>query len=201
MMCLARYRIVLWSTPSFAYTQNGERVPVQRASSMVAELAPLLSWIEHLIMPGDILLIDEPEAHMHPEAVIAVAQTLVALAGSGVKVLCTTHSSEFLHQVSNCMLRSTMRSGADHGDGSGGAHDQGGVARGETSGRSQSRGVSISVEDIGVYCFKSDGDVASCGTRIVPVPIDPEWGIPEDEYVEVAERLAAETGDLVDGIL
>ena len=139
---------------------------MQRSSSMVAELAPLMSWIKHMLIPGDILLIDEPEAHMHPEAVIAVAQTLVELAGSGVRVLCTTHSSDFLHQVSNCMLRSTMQ------------HDA-----------IPSRGTTIGADDIGVYCFESGG--ASSGTRIVPVPIDPEWGIPEDEHVEVAERLAA----------
>ena len=35
----------------------------------------------------------------------AVAEALVALTQSGVNVLCTTHSTEFLHQVSNCMLR------------------------------------------------------------------------------------------------
>ena len=128
--------------PSFAYTKDGESIPVQRSSSMVAELAPLMSWIKHMLIPGDILLIDEPEAHMHPEAVIAVAQTLVELAGSGVRVLCTTHSSDFLHQVSNCMLRSTMQ------------HDA-----------IPSRGATIGVDDIGVYCFESGG--ASSGTRIV----------------------------------
>ena len=97
--------------PALTYTQHGESIPVQRASSMVAELAPLISWIEQLLVPGDLLLIDEPEAHMHPEAILAVAQTLVALSQAGVRVLCTTHSSEFLHQVSNCMLRTKAVSG------------------------------------------------------------------------------------------
>ena len=96
--------------PSLTYRQAGKSIPVRRASSMVAELATLLSWIKHLLSPGDLLLIDEPEAHMHPEAVLAVAQSLVALSQSGVRVLCTTHSSEFLHQVSNCMLRASQPS-------------------------------------------------------------------------------------------
>ena len=158
--------------PSLTYTHGNKSIPVQRASSMVAELAPLLSWIEHLLSPGDLILIDEPEAHMHPEAVLAVAQTLVSLSRSGVRILCTTHSSEFLHQVSNCMLRSTSQSRA--------------TRTGPTS---------IEVSDIGVYRFESaDG---SSGTRIVSVDIDPAWGIPEDEHVAVAERLAEETASLV----
>ena len=180
--------------PSFTYMKNGESVPVQRASSMVAELAPLLSWIEHLLMPGDVLLIDEPEAHMHPEAVIAVAQTLVELAGSGVRVLCTTHSSDFLHQVSNCMLRSTMQHDTAH---SRDVRIEAGTGASDSASIGTDDGVSIGAGDIGVYRFESGG--ASSGTRIVPVPIDPEWGIPEDEHVEVAERLAAETADLIDG--
>lgn len=159
--------------PSLTYTQGSQSIPVQRASSMVAELAPLLSWIEHLLSPGDLLLIDEPEAHMHPEAVLAVAHSLVALAQSGVKVLCTTHSSELLHQVSNCMLRTTS-----------------------SNGNNAEKATKIKAEDIGVYRFERQRHLS--GTVIVPVTVDPDWGIPEDEHVAVAEKLAGETATLID---
>ena len=161
--------------PSLTYTQGSKSIPVQRASSMVAELAPLLSWINHLLSPGDLLLIDEPEAHMHPEAVLAVAQSLVALSQSGVRVLCTTHSSEFLHQVSNCMLRAALPNEALTPD----------VSK-------------IRANDIGVYRFERSNQ--SSGTVIVPVEIDLNWGIPEDEHVAVAEHLADETAELVDNL-
>lgn len=166
---LARGRALV---PSFTYTQGSNSIPVQRASSMVAELAPLLSWIKHLIIPGDLLLIDEPEAHMHPEAVLSVAQTLVALSQSGINVLCTTHSSDFLHKVSNCMLRAKLASETRPSD-----------------------SMSIGAEDIGVFRFERSGQ--SGGTVVTPVKIDPDWGIPEDEHVAVAERLADETAELV----
>ncbi len=159
--------------PSFTYAQDGKEIPVQRASSMVAEVVPLLGWVKHILRPGDLLLIDEPEAHMHPEAILAVAESLVALAGAGVRVLCTTHSSEFLHQVSNCMLRSQ---GAEHASG----------------------GSPISPDDLGVYRFE-DTEAAG-GIRIVAESIDPEWGIPEIEHVAVAERLARETEELLQAI-
>lgn len=158
--------------PSLSYKHGKQIIPVQRASSMVAELAPLISWISELLSPGDLLLIDEPEAHMHPEAVLAVSEALVALSQAGVNVLCTTHSTEFLHQVSNCMLRASAKQPEGQGV-----------------------GASISVEDLAVYRF--DRRDRTVGTAIVPVEIDPDWGIPEDEYVAVADRLSEETSRLL----
>lgn len=154
--------------PSLSYQVGRNVIPVQRASSMVAELAPLLSWITELLSPGDLLLIDEPEAHMHPQAVLSVAKALVALSQAGVTVLCTTHSTEFLHQVSNCMLRASVN------------------ARSESA-----ENPSIDVADLAVYRFEHSHPTG--GTVIAPVEIDPNWGIPEDEYVAVADGLAGET--------
>ena len=161
--------------PLLTYVQDGKTIPVQRASAMVAELAPLLTWIDGRLLPGDLLIIDEPEAHMHPEAVLAVAEALVALSHYGVKVLCTTHSSDFLHQISNCILRSKADSSKPHG-----------------------KNHVIGSNDVGVYRFYRP-DVTS-DVQIVAEKIDPEWGIPEEEYVAVAQRLTEETADLVDSL-
>ena len=109
---------------------------------------------------------------MHPEAVLAVAQTLVALSQAGVRVLCTTHSTDFLHQVSNCMLRAAQTPSPGSAD-----------------------APSISVDDLAVYRFER-GDPER-GSTVTPVEVDPAWGIPEDEYVAVAERLADETARLL----
>lgn len=158
--------------PSLSYRHGERDIPVQLASSMVAELAPLIRWISDVLSPGDLLLIDEPEAHMHPEAVLAVAQTLVALSQAGVRVLCTTHSTDFLHQVSNCMLRAAQLP-SSRSDGT----------------------PSIDIDDLAVYRFEQ-GEPDQ-GSTVTPIEVDPEWGIPEDEYVAVAERLADETAQLL----
>ena len=65
--------------PAIFYETGSLRIPVQHASSMVAELAPLYLWIERVLQPGDVLIIDEPEAHLHPENQRRIARVLVGL--------------------------------------------------------------------------------------------------------------------------
>ncbi len=41
-------------------------IPV--VSSMVKELSPLVLYLRYLAKPGELLVIDEPEMNLHPEA-------------------------------------------------------------------------------------------------------------------------------------
>ena len=51
--------------PSFDYQPHdwNEPLPLMRASSMVSELAPVVLYLRHLVEPGDVLIIEEPESH------------------------------------------------------------------------------------------------------------------------------------------
>ena len=159
--------------PALIYKQGSNPIPVQRASSMVADLAPLAIWTRELVRPGDLLIIDEPESHLHPEAVRLVARALVRLANAGVKVLCTTHSSVLLHQISNCMLS----------------------ANAPNVDKDLSPEDGIAHTDIGVFRFRHVRDEG--GVLISQVKIDPDWGIPEDEYVDIADDLTHQTASLI----
>ena len=74
-----------------------------RSSSMVSELAPLVLFIRGLVRPGDTLIIEEPEAHLHPAAQAQMASTLARLVRAGVRVLVTTHSDFMLQEIGNLM--------------------------------------------------------------------------------------------------
>ena len=152
------------------YSAGGGQLPIHRASSMVAELAPLSLWIQHVLKPGDLLIVDEPEAHLHPENQRRIARVLVRLARAGVTVLCTTHSSLILHQISNHIIASQAKQ--DHGPVPGYTVDD-----------------YLGLDDIGVYLF----DGSEEGTMIQPVPVDPEAGIDEEEFVRVMEGIGDET--------
>ena len=164
--------------PTLEYQQDGHKIAVHRASSMVADLAPLAMWMEHLVSPNDLLIIDEPESHLHPEAIRLVAQVLVGLVNQGVKVVCATHSSVLLHELSNCILRGQLKH--KHNDHSENYPDT----------------EQIAIDDIAVYRFQQSQPTGP--VRVAQETIEPDWGIHEDEYLDVASKLSDDTADLID---
>ena len=50
---------------------------------------------------GDTLIVEEPEAHLHPAAQTEVAHTLARLVNAGVQVVVTTHSDRLLKEFGN----------------------------------------------------------------------------------------------------
>jgi hypothetical protein len=162
--------------PEIVYRTRVKRkkleIPIQRASSTVGELAPLVLWIKYLLRPGGMLVIEEPEAHLHPENQRRVARALVRLVRAGVTVLCTTHSPLILHQVSNHILASR----AD-------------PARRKELGFTEED--LLREEEVGAYLFRMRED--GRGSEIQPLRIEPDFGIPEDEFVRVSEAIGEET--------
>ena len=164
--------------PTLTYEQYGHRISIRHASSMVADLAPLAIWMDRLLAPSDLLIVDEPESHLHPEAIRLVARVLVRLANAGVHVVCATHSSVLLHEISNAILRREMGSLAASDRDAGYLQDD-----------------CLSPEDVAVHRFVRDAPGSP--VTVDPVRIDPLWGIPEDEFVKVAQDLADDSARLV----
>ena len=82
---------------------------LSQASSMVSELAPLVLFIRGLICPGDTLIIEEPEAHLHPGAQTEIAATLARLVRAGVRVVVTTHSDWLLKEIGNLIREGVLK--------------------------------------------------------------------------------------------
>lgn len=78
-----------------------EKLPISHTSSMVSELAPLVLFLRGVVKPGDTLIIEEPESHLHPRAQTKMAITLARLVRAGVRVIITTHSDWLLEQIGN----------------------------------------------------------------------------------------------------
>ena len=75
---------------------------------MVTELAPIVLVLRHHARSGDLLIIDEPEAHLHPEAQQKMAAALAFMVRSGLRVLITTHSHYMVEQLGNFVAVSTL---------------------------------------------------------------------------------------------
>lgn len=86
-------------------------------SSMVSELSPIVAFLKYILgcepgrntkksqpKPGYILFIEEPEAHLHPEAQVQLAEIFVKLIHAGVKLIISSHSSYIFNKLSNMVI-------------------------------------------------------------------------------------------------
>jgi len=96
--------------PSFVYRPEDWKrdLPLMNSSSMVSELAPVVLYLRHLLRPGDLLIIEEPEAHLHPEMQAKFTRQLVAAVQSGIRILITTHSEWILEELANLVRLSEL---------------------------------------------------------------------------------------------
>jgi hypothetical protein len=84
----------------YRYDAAQPSLPMQLSSSLVTELAPLILVLRHASeLP--FLVLEEPEAHLHPRLVRLVAQVIARLVRKGVQVCVTTHSADFCQQINN----------------------------------------------------------------------------------------------------
>ena len=96
--------------PSFHYRPAGwgHDLPLMCASSMVSELAPVVLYLRHIVNPGELLIIEEPEAHLHPAMQVELVKLLAAAVQDGIRVLITTHSEWVLEALANVVRLSDV---------------------------------------------------------------------------------------------
>ena len=159
--------------PDIAYEQAGTgKFTLDQTSSMVSELAPLVLFLKYLVRPGDLLILEEPESHLHPAAQRQMARGIVRLVNAGVKVLITTHSDLFVAQVNNLMRskhasRRWLR--------------EKGFAPEEC----------IQRENVGAYLFRWNEEQG--GSLVEELEISSDSGIDENEFLNVVEGLYEES--------
>jgi len=165
--------------PEFIYRPQGTKqdVKLNRASSMVSELAPVVLWMRHSIRPRDMLIIEEPEAHLHPAAQTQMAKTLAALVRVGVRVLVTTHSDWLLQEIANLVREGELRQ-----------------AQGENSDPDASVPW-LDAEEVGVWLFQNSQGRGG-GATVKEIPFDRVDGLEPEDYADVAETLYNRSAEL-----
>ena len=153
--------------PHFTYRPSGwgSGLPLTNASSMVSELAPVVLYLRHVIAPDDLLIIDEPESHLHPAIQVAFTRTIAALVGAGVRIILTTHSEWVLEELGNVVGRSGL---TDKNDG------ESGVA-------------SLHARDVGVWLFEPAAD--GNGSMVNEIALDADTGLYPSGFDAVATAL------------
>ena len=155
--------------PEFLYRPEKWKsdLPLMRTSSMVSELAPVVLYLRYLVQPGDVLIIEEPESHLHPAMQAVFARELARLARSGIRVVVTTHSEWLLDQFANLVRLSGL------------PEDK----RKEFPGADEA----LQPEQFGAWLFKQKQRPK--GSVVEELSIDPDAGGLVSDYNEVAEQL------------
>lgn len=159
--------------PQLLYKQNGLEIPLLRSSSMVSELAPVVLFIRHRMRKGDLLIIEEPESHLHPEAQKNIAKAVVHLIRVGVRVMVTTHSDYFLEQLSNHVRSTKVK---------------------ENKGEKLSGVGFLQENEIGAYVFNQ----YKKETIVKRLQFDNETGLSPKDHDKVSSDLYDETIEILD---
>ena len=152
--------------PEFLYRQNGwdDDMRLMNASSMVSELAPVVLYLRHVVGPGEVLIIEEPEAHLHPAMQVEFIRQLAAAVRAGVRIVITTHSEWVLEELSNLVHLSALPESKRKGIG--GAE------------------YALTPDQLGVWLF--DPKEQPLGSVVREIPFDAEYGGFVSDYEDVA---------------
>ena len=155
--------------PQFFYKPDGWKnaLPLMNASSMVSELAPVILYLRHVVQPGETLIIEEPESHLHPAMQVEFTRQIAALVHAGVRVVVTTHSDWVLETLANLVRLSELpkarREGIEGAD------------------------LMLRPDQVGAWLFKPKRSPK--GSVVEEIRFDPDAGGLESDYSDVAEQL------------
>ncbi len=157
--------------PRFLYRPHGwkDDLAMANASSMVSELAPVVLYLRYIVGPGNVLILEEPESHLHPAKQVALVEQLAALVEAGVRVIVTTHSEWLLEELANIVRRSEVPV-SERGD-----------------------KAALGPDQVGVWLFEPRKRPK--GSMVREIPLD-DSGLYPSGYDEVASTLHNEWADI-----
>lgn len=157
-------------SPEFLYRpdQAKEALRMSHSSAMVSELAPLVLYLRGIVRQGDLLIIEEPESHLHPDLQTKIAYILSRLVRAGVRVMITTHSNWLIQQIGNLIREGELRK------------------QGEQTSESADY---IKAEEVGAWWFHKDKPVEE-------LPFDLVEGIEPEDHLDIAEDLYNQSAGL-----
>lgn len=141
-------------------TANDVILDLHLTSTATLELLPLIVFMKHFKrIKNKLLVIEEPEAHLHPHAQKLMAKYLVMLINYGAKVIITTHSDYIIKE-----LNSSLHCGNYNND---------------------ENCEKLNDDDVTVYLFKEQENTV----EVMQLDIDESNAIPIDSFNDINHEL------------
>lgn len=83
------------------YTKAGAEMPLTAAASSIKEMAPFTLFLSKFSASDSSVLLEEPEAHLHPHRQVKVADLLACAVKEGCHLQITTHSDYLIKRLNN----------------------------------------------------------------------------------------------------
>ena len=127
----------------------------------------MVLYLRHVVQPGETLIIEEPEAHLHPAMQVEFTRQIAALIHVGIRVVVTTHSELVLETLANLVRLSDLPKARRKGI--------------------ESADLVLRPDQVGAWLFKPKRSPK--GSVVEEIRFDPDAGGLESDYSDVAEQL------------
>lgn len=164
------------------YTADGAEMPLTAAASSVKEMAPFTLFLNKFPAAESSVLLEEPEAHLHPKRQIKVADLVACAVNMGCNMQITTHSDYFIKRLNTLIKLYDARSDEQNRDNISELMAKWGIKDSYL----------IDPDMVGAYLLRADKN----GSHIESQNIADENGIPFSSFYETIENDLQLTADL-----
>lgn len=148
----------------FKDNQNNE-LSLHLASSAIKSNLALWIYLNNIASINNLLMIDEPEINLHPDAQRHMARLIVFLVNKGVKVALSTHSDYFIREINSLIMLN---------------NDFPEKKKIQAQFEYESRD-KLSIDQVSAYCFESG--------KAIKMPLDSHNGIQVDNFDNVINSM------------